>query len=705
MMQLIPRFFWTVACACGLLLTAVQTADAQSSAARVESALKSLHQWVGTGAKGEGWRSHLMSDELEAQLAKRENADRLVVSAILARYSGSEAGLELRRFVAVRQALAAWLDELPPVAVSDLVAAARQTRTEFSKKSDADVQQALRRLDQAVADMDRVMARWASDTRTGWQNNLDWQPMKEQLAAESPDLRKLQAIQGKLYANQEGFELPQFAAFRDALRAYLDVSMFAANAKAQEFHERFADELAERLETYVQQPNTDDAVRIGQIIGWMARYGQAPELVTAVRQHFSRPNLFVQLSESMLRTGIETRVDERTRVREDILGTAIHGSATLKGRVSIDLVPNANSAAIDLLLTGTTYSNNTGYNGPVTIFSSGVTSVDARKRVLVDAEGITTHQARAACRTSSQIHCISAKSPLIEKVAWKRVRQSKSQAEVIASQRASRRVAAQMNSEVVEVLAPAKELFAEKFRNPLLRRDGFPRELLLSTTDDRLFIRALQAGVDQLAAPDEPPALTGEHDVAARIHESLVGNLSQAYIGGVTWDDERIAILAERLTGDVPPALRITRDDDPWSITFANERPFDARFDDNRITMILRAKRFTRAEQELRENVEIKAIYQVEKTERGSRMVRQGDVDVNFGDGKSLSVGNVAMKAFVRKKFESLFQEKFESDGVALPGRWQMAGKMRLDQLNCGKGWLVFGWYQPSLDTRVASRN
>jgi hypothetical protein len=36
--------------------------------------------------------------------------------------------------------------------------------------------------------------------------------------------------------------------------------------------------------------------------------------------------------------------------------------------------------------------------------------------------------------------------------------------------------------------------------------------------------------------------------------------------------------LAERLTGDIPPALEITRDDPPWSITFANERPLGRPF-------------------------------------------------------------------------------------------------------------------------------
>jgi hypothetical protein len=708
MMPRVLRFFLVVAFGSGLILLGNRAAIAQDEAARVDAALKSLHQWLGTGEKEEGWRRYLMSDALESELSRGHQANRMTLQKIMDRYSANESGLDMHRFIAVRRALQAWLDQLPPLDAAQLTSAAREARQTYTAKDDAQVLEARRRLDQAVVGVERMMASQPLQKRLVWQDYLDWAQAKARLAAETPDRNQLRSILNRLYANEEGLELPAFIALREALQTYVDVQAFAANPRAEDFYQRYLDELATQIEAYQEQPDAQTAIKMGQILGWMSRYGQATELTQAVRYHYSRPNLFVQFSQDMIRTGIETDIEEHTYVRENILGTAIRGPATLKGRISIDLVPSSAGAAIDLVMTGVTHSNNSGRNGPVSIQSTGLTTVDARKRVVIDAEGLSLQRARAACRTSSRIHNISAKCGAVERVAWKRARKTKSQVEAIASRRASRRVATQMDSEVAEVLTPAKELFADRFRNPLIRRGGFPQQFLLSTCEDHLFIQALQAAADQLAAPDEPPELTAAHDVAARIHQSLVGNLSQAYLGGVTWTDERIAELAERLTGDVPPALERMRDEPSWSITFANERPLDARFNDNQITMILRARRFTRGDQELRENIEISAVYGIEKTEQASRLTRLGEVEVQFGDAKSLSVGNVAIKTFVRNKFESLFQDEFQSDGVALPGRWRMAGKMRLDQLRCDGGWLVLGWHQPTfadLDDRLAVRD
>ncbi len=703
-MRLSPQYFLAIVCALSIFVTRTDSAAAQTATADVKLALESLHDWIGGGEKGEGWRRYLKTDELEQQLEKGSHADRLAVQAVLDRYSSDVEGLEMRRFLAVRRTLEAWLKELPPLAADQLATAAREARGNFASKGAEDVRQARQQLDSAIAELDRLMAKWVSKTRADWQDYLDWQVMKDELNAASPDLKKLQGISDKYFQNHEGLELPRFIAVRHALRNYADVSLFASNAKAQEYYEKYMDQLAERLDAYTQKPTAEDAVMIGQIAGWMHRFGQAPELVSAVRHYFSRPNLFVQLSEDMLRTGIETDIEEDTQAREVILGTTMYSNGTMKGRVGIDLIPSEETAALDLLLSGTIHSNNTGYNGPVTIYSTGVTTLDARKRIEVDAEGITLRSARASCRTSSRVNNIAARSQLIKTIAWNKTRQSKSRAEAIAAGRAERRVAGKMDSEVAELLAPTKEMFFEKFRYPLVRRGGFPEVFALRTTEDRLFIKALEAAPDQLAAPDEPPALTADHDVAVQVHQSLVGNLSQALLGGVTLSDERMALLSERLTGEIPEALEITQDSDPWSITFANERPLDARFDDHQLTMMIRAKRFMRRDQELKENVEVSAIYDVEKTARGTRMTRKGDVNVVFGEGKRLTVGDVAMKTFVRKKFEDLFKEKFESDGVALPGRWQAAGKMRLDQLHCDDGWLVFGWYQPPADARTARR-
>jgi hypothetical protein len=316
----------------------------------------------------------------------------LVVRAVLGALSRQRKGTRYAALCGGSSSVAGVAGRIATIGRHQLAAAAREVQDVFAAKTDADVRQARQQLDQAVAGLDRLMARWDNETRTDWQDYLDWQPVKEQLATENPDRDKLRTVLGKFYANHEGFETPQFIAFREALQAYVNVSdVRRERERARSFTKGFADELAERLEAYQQQPNTDDAVRIGQIVGWMARYGQATELTEAVRHHLARPNLFVQFSEDMMRTGIETDIEEqRAFVRTS--WERIRGNATMKGRLSIDLIPSENSAAIDLLLTGTTYSNNTGYNGPVTIFSTGVTSVDARKRVLIDAEGISVQR-------------------------------------------------------------------------------------------------------------------------------------------------------------------------------------------------------------------------------------------------------------------------------------------------------------------------
>lgn len=699
-MRILP--YLLVAAIAGALLPAADEACAQEAESRVQTALESLHRWIGGGEKGDGWRSVLRSDELEQQLALGDDADPAVVREIRDLYAGDTPGLQMRRFAAVRQALDAWLEELPPLSAAELPAAVEAARKRFHSVTDEQLQQARRQLDDAVRDLDRLMAKWVRSNREAWQAYLRWEEMKTQLAAESPDLKVLQAISDGYYQNHEGLELPRFTAVREALRNYVNLTLFASNPKASEFYEKHLGELAKRLESYAAEPKADDAVLIGQIVGWMERFGQADEVVEAVRHHHSRPNLLVHLSEDMLQTGVETDVNERMRVTEVILGTTIRSNARMAGRVGLDLVPSDENAALDLLLTGTTYSNNTGFNGPVKILSTGVTSVRATKRVMVDAEGVTTGRARASANTRSNVYRVLARSHLIEHVAWKKVRQSKSQTEVIASGRAARRVAAQMDREVGELLEPAKETFAERFRNPLLRRGGFPQLLSISTSEDFLFIKGLQAAADQLAAPGEPPALTADHDVAVRVHQSLFGNASQAMLGGVTLTDERMALMAERLTGEVPEELQITPETDPWSITFAAERPVEARFDDNQVEFFVRARQFTRSDQTLRENVAISATYKVEKTPEGSRLTRQGDVNVVFGEDRRLSVGDVAMKTFVRKKFENLFKPEFVSEGVALPGRWEQAGKMRLDQLLCDNGWIALGWYQPAAAPTIA---
>jgi hypothetical protein len=104
--------------------------------------------------------------------------------------------------------------------------------------------------------------------------------------------------------------------------------------------------------------------------------------------------------------------------------------------------------------------------------------------------------------------------------------------------------------------------------------------------------------------------------------------------------------------------------------------------------------------------LEISATYAVEKMPDRARLVRQGDVQVDFVGRTKLSASDVAMKTFMKKKFDGLFKPEIVSEGLALPERWKSIGKLQLQQLGCEQGWLALGWLKPpaaATETRVAS--
>ena len=141
------------------------------------------------------------------------------------------------------------------------------------------------------------------------------------------------------------------------------------------------------------------------------------------------------------------------------------------------LADHPEAANLRLVLSGIVHSNNVGYNRGVTIHSRGVTQVEATKDVVLTATGFDAAGANAQCATSSTIDGISARSRMIERIAWKRAMRSKGAAEQIASHHAEQRVAAQMDDRADKLLAQARDQYHEHFRNPLLRRGEFPQEM------------------------------------------------------------------------------------------------------------------------------------------------------------------------------------------------------------------------------------
>jgi len=94
-------------------VASIAFADDVSSKENVEVALEDLHQWLGDGRNGQKWQKYLRSDELVGQLKNGDQADRQAIQSVLDQYNSGAAGLDKRRFIAVRDALQKWRADLP----------------------------------------------------------------------------------------------------------------------------------------------------------------------------------------------------------------------------------------------------------------------------------------------------------------------------------------------------------------------------------------------------------------------------------------------------------------------------------------------------------------------------------------------------------------------------------------------------------------
>lgn len=682
----------------------VASANAKTPHEEVKAAVEKMRTWLGDNENAKAWHKHLRSDDLQAQLKKGAKADPLVVTEILKKYSGSSSGLKKDSFIAVRDALGIWLDELSIVSIDQLPKMARDSKGHYTAVTDKQIAANKTKLNEAIKVLDSLLKNSGKEREDGWKKKLLWEDMQAQLKAkDGPNLRILQTVSAKYYRNKNGLEMKQFMGVRDRLRDYTNAVYFAKLANADKVYQAKLDQLAKLLETHASKPTTTSALAIGRILGWLENAGQADSLVKATRHHYYRPNLIGHASARMLTAGIDDKVNDKTKVNEVILGTDVNGTAVTRGDVSGALVPNSTRGIIEIRLNANATSENVGYNRSVTIYTSGKTKIDATKRLVFDSNGIRALPAEAKCSTQTTVNDIAA-GGFAQGVAWQRVNESKGEAQRIASRRAEIRVQKRMDDKAKGLLEKSNGSFQEKFRKPLLRRNAYPPSIKFSTTSEQLNLAIVQASAFQLGAATKPPELVGKHDLAIRMHESMVGNFSESLIGGVTLTDEKLAEMVKNMTGKVPEELEITEDKDPWSITFAPSQPITMTFDKGIVKIAIHAQRFTRGENGINDPMIISATYKMTKTNAGMKLARQGDVQANYTSDGRQSASQTAFKAIILKKFTALFKEEIAGDGLQLKGRWEKLGKLRLRQLDCTNGWLALGWEAPTKNVRTANK-
>ena len=591
----------------------------------------------------------------------------------------------------------------------------RSARDGFRPITQVDVNRRRADLTAAVDRLDRYLATGGANGNN-WKRFLRWDEMRAELQRGlNADIDVLDEIQTLYTSGHAGFEMPVYANVGRALRRYIDTLDTLRNPEARAHYEARIDALASDVEAYLQNPGQADTHRAGMILGELAASGQAPRVIEAVRREMSHPNLLIEAGEQFVAAGIADPVNEVGPVTDMILGTRICGTVQTVGYVGAELGNTSQFASIDVLMLGTAYTRTVGYNGPAVIHSTGVTGLGGRKRLILDAYGMRAYPASSNARTRTTITGVNVTANflpgLVQKIANKRVYQSKSQAEAIAGRRAEARLNTRMDTQSVNLIAQANRDFWTKFRNPLLRVGAFPERINFNSSGDRLRVLATRADFYQLGAPTRAPQTSAPADVTVRLHQSTVNNFGSTVVAGRTVTRDEIHRLMKTMTGKVPEELQDEEERD-WSITFAVEKPIDLAIDDEEVRVTIRGDEYTSGENAY-PAMNVTARYRLEKNDRGGlRAIRQGELEIyppNFKPGEDqLSSSQQSLKTILERRFGKLFKPELPDKptaGLELGGRWKELGPLPLVALSADNGWLMLGWVTAISPTpaRVAS--
>ena len=711
----------------------------------VAGALAELQSWLGKSDYAKTWNKYLLTDELKSELAKPQQAEPKKLAAVLARYESGAVGLDKPKFVAVRKALSAWLSarvESTLPARSELAKLAANIQQQMGPKTDEDVARARQQLQAASASLGKYLD--AHGRKGGdWKRFLLWNQLETIVKAKSPDEKTVKEVLARFEADKDGLEMKQYTAVRKALRNYYYVEQARKLSNvSQSISQKVVGLPPEPrfqalLKDYGPESRHLGAVKIGAYIGELERFQQAPTLVLAVRRHLSHPNLTAYISADLVSAALGEKLDEQIDVEENILGTHVTGKGHLTGQLIASLLPDEQKGTIGLALTGKTTTKTTGQNGPVTIYSRGVTQLEGGTQIVLTGDGVTHAPATGKATTKTNVEGLSTRrngpaSRIVERAAWKKVGESKGEAEQIASQRAAARLKQRMNQQADKSLSKANHNYAYKFRDPMVRRDAFPQLLNVRTTASAIEVLMQQATADQLAAPAPPASLEQKHDIGVRLHESLLNNLAATRFGGETITDKsaseagQTAEEAEKLKKEVDKqkarnrAERFAKMNDEekkvemarrekadkeqtFSVTLAQLNPVTIDLRDGKMKLTIRGTAFKGIDgKNYDENpMSIWAVYHIELGKDGGLTLAMKDLEKDWGVmtteseyGGPAVAGAEILRAKLKARFGDIFTDLYqiELEPIVLRDKLKRLGKLAYRQADAKDGWLTLAW-------------
>lgn len=571
------------------------------------------------------------------------------------------------------------------------------------------IQTARETLHNAVARLERFLDR-SGENGVQWRKYLAVDVLKQAIAPDS-DVKPvfLDLVQVRFNAKHAGLEDPEFADVAAALRQYRELTRTAAAIADR-------DEFEKRLDPLIKLTGGEfeptDLRAASESLGLLDTAEVAPEVVVAVRDEFSRPNLLFEVEESFVDEELSKIVDKWATSNECKGRSFTHAHTHTLGKTNSEFVPNEERGVLRTVMKGTAHTNATTQQRSAIVAAHATTGLFGHVTVNFDEYGVNANCAMACANTSicftgfGSTRC-GMLGRVVTRIASRQAPKQRGKAEQEANHKAAQKLAQNLNEQAAEQVKKMNEKYREDVRLPLIRYNAFPRYVRAATTSDRLTVTVIDDDRFHLAAPTDPPPISSGIDMTLRMHESFFNNLMNSVFANRKVNEEDMIeffghFQTEEKAAQEKQELAETSTDKRWAITFPDSDPITIRVDGNIVTLTIRGRRFESGETKI-DNTNIVARYTL--THRGGEVLAQRDAELYILPegrqiGEELGARETARTGPLRKRLEGettppkepVFKKEMTIHGIKLGEKFAHPGTMPIRQWFADDGWLLVGW-------------
>ena len=423
------------------------------------------------------------------------------------------------------------------------------------------------------------------------------------------------------------------------------------------------------------------------------------------------PNLYLDVSPTVINTLVRRSIDETERFADEIQDTPVSGVGRTIGKLSVQLVPDPRFGVADLVFDGRVYSRSIGYRPHVLLYSSTETTVEVRRRVVIDSRGLRIFNLpfhAEATTTLDDVRSYAEPDHLAQRVGRFLFERGKAASENEAAGKTAQRIANRITNEMTPILRSASQFGKSEFE--YFKSRGLTIDSLeFSTTPSSIQAR-LRLATKNGAVVGPRPAMTPNLDVGLLAHPSLLTEAGRIGLSGSSfplseikkfYDEVTLGLLRDgRKDAEKQDTLKaletvlaslggkktliVLAKDDPLTIT-ATDNGFVAEI---HVGSVLQ-------EQTRYAGMRVRAKYRIENTDEAPNAVREGAIQYLPGnesapDGGKLEAQTAAFLIIRQVVFEEVLKQRL---ALVLP-QVEAIPDLRFYAPRAGvrDGWLALAW-------------